>query len=100
MRQPGRGRELYGRSKDGTLIPVEIGLSQIEAVTCTLVLSSIVDIRERKRADDNLRAALEQLQLNTDNMPAGVTRCSRDLRFVWVSRSYAAWLGRAPEESA
>jgi PAS domain S-box-containing protein len=79
---------------------VEIGLSQIQTVGGTLVLSSIVDIRERKRADDNLRAALEQLQLITDNMAAGVTRCSRDLRFVWVSRSYAAWLGRAPEEIA
>jgi PAS domain S-box-containing protein len=38
--QMGRGRELYGRSKDGTLIPVEIGLSQIETVEGTLVLSS------------------------------------------------------------
>ena len=100
VRQMGRGRELYGRSKDGTLIPVEIGLSQIETVEGTLVLSSIVDIRERKRADDKLRAALEQLQLITDNMPAGLTRCSRDRRFVWVSRSYAAWLGREPEEIA
>jgi PAS domain S-box-containing protein len=34
----GGGRELYGRSKDGTLIPVEVGLSQIKTVEGTLVI--------------------------------------------------------------
>jgi PAS domain S-box-containing protein len=57
------------------------------------------DITELKYAHDTTREALQQLQLITDNLPAGVTRCSRDRRFVWVNRSYAAWLGRAgPEE--
>jgi PAS domain S-box-containing protein len=60
-----------------------------------------VDITERKQAQDAMKEALQQLQLITDNMPAGVIRCSRDLRYVWVSRSYAALLRRAgPEEIA
>jgi PAS domain S-box-containing protein len=29
-----------------------------------------------------------------------VTRCSDDLRYLWVSRNYAAWLGLTPEEVA
>jgi PAS domain S-box-containing protein len=58
------------------------------------------DITERKRARDDLREALQQLEFITENMAAGVTRCSRDLRYLWVSRNYAAWLGRTPEEIA
>src|SRR6185295_4275567 len=45
-----------------------------------------------------LRVAQEQLRLVTDNMAAAVTRCSRDLRYIWVSPGYAQWLRRKPEE--
>jgi PAS domain S-box-containing protein len=38
--------------------------------------------------------ALDQLRELTDLMDAGVTRCSRELRYEWVSRAYADWLGR------
>jgi len=58
------------------------------------------DITERKRAHDAVQEALDQLQLITDNMSAGVTRCSRDLRYLWVNPEYAAWLGLAPHEIA
>src|SRR5262249_7953041 len=34
----------------------------------------------------------------TDGMTALVTRCTRDLRYEWVSRSYAEWLHRKPDE--
>ena len=42
--------------------------------------------------------AIEDLELIVDTMAAPVTRCSRDLRHLWVSKAYAAWLGRAPHE--
>jgi PAS domain S-box-containing protein len=53
---------------------------------------------ERSQADDDRRKALEQLQLVTNNMSAGVTLCSRDLRYVWVSPALAALVGRSPAE--
>ena len=56
------------------------------------------DITERKRSQDDLRATLQQLQLITENMPAGVVRYSRDHRYVWVSNRYANRMGRSPEE--
>lgn len=31
-------------------------------------------------------------------MSAPVTRCSRDLRYLWVSKPYADWLGRSVED--
>jgi PAS domain S-box-containing protein len=58
------------------------------------------DLIDRLRAEDKLREALQQLQLITENMAAGVTRCSRDLRYIWVSPSFAAWMGCTPEEIA
>jgi PAS domain S-box-containing protein len=57
-----------------------------------------VDITERKRAKDAVHETLQQLQLITDNMPAGVTQCSHDIRYLWASRSYATWQGLTPEE--
>ena len=57
-----------------------------------------MDITERKKVEAALREALQQLQLITDNMPAAVARCSRDLRYIWASRSYAAWTGLRPDE--
>jgi PAS domain S-box-containing protein len=61
-------------------------------------VGTLDDVTERKLADEARREALQQLQLITDNIPVGVTRCSRDLRYLWVSRSYAAWLGLRPKD--
>ena len=55
---------------------------------------------ERRRAEQALDAARRQLQIVTDTMSAAVTRCSRDFRYVWVSKRYAEWIGRPPEEIA
>jgi two-component system sensor histidine kinase UhpB len=97
-RRMGIGRELYARRKDSSQFPVEIGLNPIETEDGTCVLSSISDITERKRAEDAVREALQELKLITNNMAAGVSRCGRDFRYKWVSPCYAAWLGRTQDE--
>jgi PAS domain S-box-containing protein len=63
-------------------------------------VSVIEDISERKEAEQELRRTKEQLQLVADNMAAAVSQCSRDLRYVWVSRGFADWLGTVPERIA
>jgi PAS domain S-box-containing protein len=51
-----------------------------------------LDLTARKRAEEALRQATEQLRIVTESMAAPVTRCSRDLTYLWVSKPYADWL--------
>jgi PAS domain S-box-containing protein len=90
-RPMGAGRDLFGLRKDGTEFPVEIGLNPIRTAQGTLVLSAIVDITERQRAEKRFRLAIE-------SAPSGMVMVDRQGNIVLVNSQAEQLFGYSREE--
>ncbi|TWC31352.1 PAS domain S-box-containing protein [Pseudomonas sp. SJZ079] len=79
-RRMGSNRDLFGQHRDGRLIPLEVGLSPIRSGEDALVQVVIIDISERKAAEQRLRDQAEQLTLASRYKSEFLANMSHELR--------------------
>jgi PAS domain S-box-containing protein len=91
VRAMGAGRDLYGLRKDGTEIPVEIGLNPIHTEEGQFVLAAIVDITERKKAEERFRMAVE-------SSPSPMVMVNREGKIVLVNAQTEKLFGYSRQE--
>ena len=60
----------------------------------------VQNITGRKRREEALHAQEAELEQIINQTPFMLTRCTRDLRYQFVSRAYAEMIGRRPEQVA
>lgn len=76
-RHMGRGRELNGVRKDGTIFPVEVGLNHFTVDKELYVMALVTDITERRKAEDALQRNTTELEKRVEERTAELAKGAR-----------------------
>ena len=88
-RSLGKGLNLSGERRDGSEFSVDIMLSPLETSEGTLVISVVRDITERRRMEEELRRAHDELEIRVQERTAELAKANDALK------DYAAALEEA-----
>ncbi len=98
--EPVVGAELVIERPDGSRVPVLMNATPLRDQTGRIegAVCSFQELTEHKRAEAALRASEAELQSVINRTPFMLVRCSRDLRYRFVSEAYAQLIGRDRDE--
>jgi PAS domain S-box-containing protein len=85
--------ETIQRRKDGSLYPVEVHLQLVDG-DVTAFVAIIIDITDRKRAEEVLRKSEEKYRSILESMKDAVYICSSDLRIEYMNPRMISRVGR------
>ena len=76
----GIGREVSGRRKDGSVFPMDLSVSEIVLNGQRMFLGLVHDVTERKRAEDAMRRARDELEVRVHQRTAELTAVNESLK--------------------
>jgi two-component system CheB/CheR fusion protein len=79
-RRMGAGLDIHGVAKDGSRIPLEVGLSPVQTADGLLIIAAVRDLRPQEKGEELLRAAKAEADRATKAKSRVLAAASHDLR--------------------